>query len=253
MTQREVQSKAAKLYFTLLQKRYLRSDDELVLPYIESQDVRECIKVLADMSGVRIVKKEKYIHMLVKPNGGVYSTNLSDLRKNVNSYESKVDLYLMGVIWMVIFSEADSELATRVSWENEGISYHKLEELTTKVLHKWKEIDKEQDGRFSREWSLAVNEMYQKWNVLHLSKQKNGRIIYTKGSKFGLIDAAMRELEKEKMVFLRKLSNTTIVTPTDVFYERLQIRFGQLSSYQNRYEMIKNLIDDIKYSDEVGA
>ncbi|MBU8729732.1 hypothetical protein KM915_06645 [Cytobacillus oceanisediminis] len=244
---------ASKLYFALLKKGVLRNNDELVLPYMDHQEVRDFIKIQAQMSGVRIVKKDKYIHMLAKPGGGVFSTNLSDIRKNVKGYETKVDLYLMGTIWMVLFSEADSEMATSIAWENEGISYQKLEELTSKVLHKWKEIDKSKDGSFSREWSLAVTEMFNKWNVLHYSRQRSNQTIYSKGTKLGLIDAAMRELERDKMVFLRQLSNTTIVTPTDVFYERLQIRFGSLSQYQSRYEMIKNLIDDIKSSDEVGA
>jgi hypothetical protein len=253
MSQKEVQKDAAKLFFELLTEGFIKSEDDIVRPYLESQEVRDYIKVLADVSGVRVVKKDKFIHMMAKANGGVFSNNLSELRKHVKGYESKIDLYLMGLIWLVLFSEMDDEMAVKLDWENEGISYKTIEDGVTKVLNRWSEIDEEQDGAFSRDWSLAVKGMKGKWDVLQVMKSRKGQVSYGKRTKFGLIEAAMRELEKDRMVFLRHFATTAFITPTVAFYERLQIRFGELSPHvQGRYDMVKGLIDDIK-SDELGA
>ncbi|MZK50905.1 hypothetical protein GT715_10490 [Clostridium beijerinckii] len=221
----------------------------MVINYIDSDEVRAYVKTLADSAGVRILKKEKYLHMLVNPYRSVFATSLSDLKKNVKTYESKIDLYLIGIIWLILFSEADTNMSTKISWENEGLTYQKIEELTTKVLNYWKSIDEKESGKFSIKWSLATKDLHNKWKLLHYNSLKNGRVYYPKNTKFGVIDSAMRELEKNKMVFIRKLSQTSVVTPTVVFYERLQACFGNLGKYRDRYELIKSLVNEAKASD----
>lgn len=253
MTQNEIQTASADLFFALLDKGFLPCDSLLVIPYIESDEVRSYVKRLAYSSGVRIKKKEKYIHMLVNPNGSVFANSISDLKKNVKTYESKIDLYLIGVIWLILFSEADTSMSTKIRWENEGLTYQQIEELTTTVLNHWKSIDEQNNGKFSVEWSLAIKDLHNKWKLLHYNKMRYGRISYTKNTKFGVIDSAMKELEKDKLVFVRRLSQTSVVTPTVALYERLQARFGDLGRYHDRYEMLKSLIDDAKNSDEAGA
>lgn len=251
MTQSEIQKTAGDLFFTLLDKGYLPCDNFLVTSYIDSEEMRSYVKALTDSAGVRIIKREKYIHMLVNPQQSIFASSLTDLKKSVKSYESKIDLYLMGVIWLILFSEADTSMSTKIRWENEGITYQQLEELTTKVLNHWKSIDDKNDGMFSVEWSLAIKDLHNKWKLLHYSKEINEKVRYTKMTKLGIIDTAMKVLEKDKMVFIRRLSQTSIVTPTVVFYERLQARFGSLGRYQDRYELLKSLINEAKISDEV--
>lgn len=252
MTQNETQKAAGDLFFKLLDKGYIPCDDLLVISYIDSDEVRYYVKSLADSAGVRIIKKEKYLHMLVNPYGSIFASSITDLKKNIKTYESKIDLYLVGVICLVLFSEADTGMSTKISWENEGITYQQLEELTTKVLNYWKAIDDKNDGKFSVEWSLAIKDLYNKWKLLHYNKVTNGKIRYSKNTKFGVIDTAMKVLEKDKMVFTRRLSQTSIITPTVAFYERLQARFGNLGKYRDRYELLKSLINEAKNSDEVA-
>ncbi|RMC93032.1 hypothetical protein D9O40_18310 [Clostridium autoethanogenum] len=251
MTQNEIQKTAGDLFFTLLDKGYLPCDNLLVISYIDSDEIRSYVKTLANSAGVKIVKKEKYIHMLVNPYGSIFASSLTDLKKRVKNYESKIDLYLMGIICLILFSEADTDMSTKINWENEGITYQQLEELTTKILNYWKTIDDKNDGKFSVKWSLTIKNLYNKWKLLHYNKVTNGKIRYSKNTKFGIIDDAMKILEKDKMVFTRRLHQTSIVTPTVVFYERLQARFGNLGKYQDRYELLKSLINEAKNSDEV--
>lgn len=252
MIQSEIQKAAGDLFFQLLSKGYLSCDDLLVSSYIDSDEVRSYVKALADSSGVKIIKKEKYIHMLVNPYGSIFASSLTDIKKSVKTYDSRIDLYLIGVICLVLFSESDTSMSSKINWENEGISYQQLEELTTKVLNYWKSIDDKNDGKFSVEWSLAIKDLYNKWKLLHYNKVITGKIRYSKDTKFGVIDAAMRLLDKDKMVFIRRLSQTSIVTPTVVFYERLQARFGNLGKYQDRYKLLQSLISEAKNSDEVA-
>jgi hypothetical protein len=246
-------SAASDLYFALLHKKYLPNTDAVVYPYIESEEVRSNINRMAKSSGVIISKKEKFIHMLVHPTNSIYANSITELRKSVRGMDSKLDLYLMGVIWMVLYSEADTELSTRIQWENKGITYHQLEELTTNVLGKWKDINERTDGSFSEDWSLAVDQMEDKWDKMHLYKKTNGKISMPKTTRFGLIECAMRELVKDRLVFIRTFPNTSIVTPTEAFYERLKARFGQLGRYKERYDVMKMLIEEAKDSNELGA
>lgn len=252
MTQNEIQRIAGDLFFKLLNKGYLPCDDLLVISYIDSDEVRSYVKSLADSAGVRIFKKEKYLHMLVNPYGSIFATSITEMKKSIKTYDSKIDLYLVGVICLVLFSEADTSMSSKINWENEGITYQHIEELTTKVLNYWKEIDDKNDGKFSVEWSLAIKDLHNKWKLLHYNKEINGKIRYSKDTKFGVIDAAMKVLERDNMVFTRRLSQTSVVTPTVVFYERLQARFGNLGKYQDRYELLKSLINEAKNSDEVA-
>ena len=252
MTQNEIQKTAGNLFFKLLNKGYLPCDDLCVISYIDSDEVRSYVKALSDSAGVRIIRKEKYIHMLVNPYGSLFSSSISEMKKNIKTYESKIDLYLVGIICLVLFSEADTSMSTKINWENEGITYQQLEELTTKVLNYWKLIDDKNDGKFSVEWSLAIKDLYNKWKLMHYNRVTNGKIKYSKDTKFGVIETAMKVLDKDNMVFIRRLSQTSVVTPTVVFYERLQSRFGNLDKYQDRYELIKALINEAKNSDEVA-
>ncbi|WP_238900271.1 DUF6063 family protein [Clostridium sp. YIM B02500] len=252
MTQNEIEKISGDLFFKLLDKGYLPCDDFLVISYIDSDEVRHYVNSLANSAGVKITKKEKYLHMLSNPYGSVFASSITDLKKYIKTYESKIDLYLIGLICLILFSEADTSMSTKISWENEGITYQQLEELTTKILNYWKTIDDKNDGKFSIEWSLAIKDLHNKWKLLHYNKSINGKVRYSKDTKFGVIDAAMKILEKDKMVFTRRLSQTSIVTPTVVFYERLQARFGNLGKYQDRYELMKSLINQAKNTNEVA-
>lgn len=253
MNQAQIQEASFKLLATLWQKKYLLNDHVLVHPYIESQDVRNCVRRFTDSFGLKVVRQEKHIHMMVQPHVSFLTNPISELKRTIKTYNNKVDLYLMGVVWMVVCSEADNDITLKIKWENEGLSYGEIEELVTKTLTHWYNLNKDSEGNFSREWSLAVKDMYTKWRLLRYNKTENGRISYVKESKFGVIDSAIRELEKDRMVFIERTVQTSRMTPTPVFFERLKARFGNLDGYQDRYELLKILFEDAKESGEVGA
>ncbi|MEC0276169.1 DUF6063 family protein [Peribacillus frigoritolerans] len=253
MNESQIQTAVARLYFSLLDNKYLPINHELVIPYLDHQEVRACLKRFADVSGVKISMQSSYLHMLVQPNNCIYSSSISQMKSIIKTYESRVDLYIMGVIWMVLFSETDTEMSTKIRWENEGISYQKIVDLTTKTLNHWKEKNNETNGQFSDDWSLAIDQMFKKWRLLIDSKKTNEKIVYTKNTRFGVIDIAMKQLEKDKMVIIRRFNQTSIITPVPVFYERLNARFHNMDKIESRYNMIKALIDDIKVQDEAGA
>ncbi|MCT2347105.1 DUF6063 family protein [Niallia taxi] len=253
MNQSQVQDAAFKLVAALWQHGFLSKDDALVHPYMESEDVRDCVRRLADNFGIKVVRQEKHLHIMAQPRKSLVTNPISELRKGVKGWDTQIDLYLMGIIWLVIFSEADNEISVKIKWENEGLSYGEIEELVTNALKHWYELNKESNNEFSREWSLAVNNLYDKWKLLRYKKETQGRVVYIKESRFGLIDTAARLLEKDKMVFIERTAQTSRVTPTPVFFERLKARFGNMDNHQERYDMLKVLLEDAKESGEVGA
>jgi hypothetical protein len=254
MNQTQIQEAAFKFLAALWQQKYLSNDNPIVYPYIESQDVRNCVRKFGEAFGVRIVRKEKNIHLLVQPQDSFLTYPINELKRTVKTWENRIDLYLLGVVWMVLCAEADNDMDTsKIKWENEGLSYGEIEELVTKNLERWYERDKESEGNFSKEWSLAVKDMYEKWRLLRYNKTENGRVSYIKESRFGVIDSAVKELAKDKMVFVERLAQTARVTPTPVFFERLKARFGNMDKYQDRYELLQVLFSDTKESGEVGA
>lgn len=253
MNQSQIETATYELFTALLQNKYLTNDNPIVFPYIESQEVRSSMRRLANSFGVKVIRQDKYVHIMVQPHSSIFTSPLSELKRTVKTYGNRLDLYLKGVIWMVIFNEADNDVSTKIKWENEGLSYHQIEELVSNILQHWYDINQEQEGKFSEDWALAVNDMYDKWRLLRYSKEENGRIFYTKESKLGMIDGAARELEKDRMVFIERTTKTSRLTPTPVFFERLKARFGNLDKYQDRYEMMKLLIDEGKQATEEGA
>ncbi|MGD6803942.1 DUF6063 family protein [Rossellomorea aquimaris] len=253
MNQGQVQKAASDLLAGLWQQKYLANDHVLVHPFIESQDVRNCVRRFSESFGFRVVRQEKHIHMLAQPGKSFLTNPIQEIKKNVRGYDTQTDLYLMGVVWMIIFSEADNELSTTIKWENEGLSYGEIEELVDNTLNHWRRLNEESEGDFSKEWSLAITRMHAKWSVLRYSKEEKGRVTYVKDSRLGLIESAARELEKDKMVFIERTALMSKVTPKPVFNERLKARFGNLDKYQDRYELLKVLLEDVRESGEVGA
>lgn len=253
MNQPQVETAAAQLMAALLAKKYLPIEDKLVHSYIESQEVRTCVRRFADCFGVRVVRKEKNIHMLVQPKISIFTNPLDELKRSTKTYRSRTDLYLLGLVFMVIFAEADNDIPSKIKWENDGISYGEIEELVTEALNYWHQLNLKSDGTFSEEWSLAVNDMYNKWRLLPYNKSEKGRVTYVKDTKFGVIESAARELEKDKMIFIERTTLTSKLTPTPVFFERLKARFGNMDNYQDRYDILKALVEDAKETGEVGA
>lgn len=253
MNQAQVQEAAAKLFAVLWQEKYLSNGHPLVHPYVESIDVRNCLRRLTEQFGFRVVRGDKHMHLLTQPGKSFLTNPIKELRRTVGKYENQTDLYLMGVIWMIIFAEADNDLSGVVKWENEGFSYGEIEDLVTKTLNHWQKLDRDSDGDFSKEWSIAVTRMHAKWSVLQYSKTTKGRVSYSKDTRLGLIDSAARELEKDKMVFIEHTAQMNKITPLPVFYERLKARFGNMDKFQDRYDLLKVLLEDARESGEVGA
>jgi hypothetical protein len=254
MNQSQIQEASFKLVAALFERKYLPLDHPFVNPYIQEQDVRNCVRRFAEAFGLRVAREGKNIHLLVQPHDSILTNPIGELKKTVKTYQNRIDLYLLGVVWMVLCAEADNDMdSSKIKWENEGLSYGEIEELVTKNLEQWYERDKNSEGNFSKEWSLAVKDMYNKWSVLRYNKMENGRVLYIRDSRFGVIDSAVKELEKDKMVYIERLAQTTRVTPTPVFFERLKARFGNMDRYQDRYELLQVLFQDTKDSGEVGA
>ncbi|QOY38673.2 DUF6063 family protein [Anaerobacillus isosaccharinicus] len=253
MNHSQIQDVSSKLIASLWQQKYLPTEHPLVHPYIEEQEVRNCVRRLSENWGLKVAREGKHIHLLVQPGRSVLNTPMEELRRSIKGYDSETDLYLMGVIWLVIYNEADNELSTTIKWENEGLTYGEIEDLVNQVMEHWNKLNEESDNQFSKDWSLAVTRMYKKWKVLRYNKTTKGRVVYAKDSRIGLIDTAARELEKDKMVFIERTAQMSRVTPMPVFRERLKLRFGNLDKYQDRYELLKVLLEDVKESGEVSA
>lgn len=59
MNQAQVQENAARLFAELWQHKYLPNDHAYVHAYVESQDVRNCLRRMTEQFGFKIVRTEK--------------------------------------------------------------------------------------------------------------------------------------------------------------------------------------------------
>ncbi len=230
--------KGSEIFFYLLKNKIISFSDNLANEYSQDNDIKEVVKIMADEAGLKVFETRENIHLVSKAQGSVFSNSYTQMKEKYKKLERKKHFYLANIIICVFLSEIDKEKNIRIRWEEEGVSYFKLENLVTLQIESWKTRQQNEEG-FSEEWSIAIDEIYDIWiNDFSISKQGKSGEIELKGSnnRYGFIHEAMKPLSDERLV----ADNTQelIVIPKNELYERLEYLYHR----QDRYKEIMDLI-----------
>lgn len=245
MTSEQHIKKGSEIFFYLLKNKIIPFSDNLANEYSSDNDIKEVVKIMADEAGLKVFETRQNIHLVSKAQGSFFSNSYTQMKDKYRKLERKKHFYLANIIICIFLSEIDKEKNIRVRWEEEGVSYFKLENLVTRQIESWKARQQNEEG-FSQEWSIAIDEIYDIWiNDFSISKQGKLGEIELKGSnnRYGFIHEAMRPLSDERLV----ADNTQefIILPKEELYERLEYLYHR----QDRY---KEIMDLIKQTQEVN-
>lgn len=242
MIYEEQLKRGSEIFFYLMKHKIIPISDNCANDFINNSDIREIVKIIADEAGLKVFETRENVHLVSKAYGSVFANSYTHMKSKYRKLERKKHFYLANIIICIYLSEIDKEKNIRVRWEEEGVSYYKLEELVTKQLESWKKRQDEEEV-FSEEWGIAVKEIYDLWvNDFSMSKQsKTGEIELQKSNtRYGFIHEAMKPLVDQMLIF----DNTTElkIIPQNELYERINYLYHR----QDRYEEIMELIKKVK-------
>lgn len=226
-----------------MKNKIIPVSDSLAYDFINSPDIQEIVKTIAEQGGLRVFETRENIHLVSKADGSVFAGSYTQMKAKYKKLERKKHFYLANIIICIYLSEVDKEKNIRLRWEEAGISYFVLESLVTNQLESWKKRLDEEEG-FSEEWGIAIEEIYDIWvNDFSMSKQsKTGEIDVqkTRDNRFSFIHEALKPLADQKLIIDNAVELKII--PKNELYERLD----QLYHRQERYEEIMDLIANTK-------
>lgn len=246
MVYEENLKRGSEIFFYLLKNKIIPVSDNCANDFINNSEIREIVKTIAEEAGLKVFETRENVHLVSKAYGSVFASSYTHMKSKYKRLERKKHFYLANIIICVYLAEIDKEKNIRVRWEEEGLSYYKLESLVTTQLESWKKRQLEEEG-FSEEWGIAVEEIYDLWvNDFSMVKQsRTGEIDILKGNtRYGFIHEAMKPLADQKLVF----DNTTElkIIPQNELYERINYLYHR----QDRYEEIMGLIKQAREVEE---
>jgi hypothetical protein len=230
---------AAKIFFQLLNRKILLTNDPVLSPYFEEDGVRDALKILADESRTRIIQTADRIHLVARPEGSIFATSFTQLKRKYSEVENKKYFYLMNLIIFVFLAEVDIPVTSNLRWEHTGVSYFLIEKNLTQLLTEWQKQNEGTEGKFSEEYGLAVNDMFELWHSMAVDSDTelaDERITATKKNRIGLIHIAMRLLRDEGLVYI--VEDEKRVIPKMELYERLEEGYHQQARYEEMRELV---------------
>jgi hypothetical protein len=235
--QAEYLTQASGIFFELLRRRMVPNHDRTLIPFFERDEVREAIKLIADEAGVLIVQGPQQVHLVSRPEGSVFATSFTQMKKRYPDIETKRYFHLLNVILLVFLAEVDVEATKRLRWESNGVSYYQLENQVNAVLEQWKKKQDETVGAFSLSWGLAVDEMAELWRTMPVDDDnERERLSGNRRTHLGLIHMALRLLKDENLLYIAEDEKRAI--PRSELYERLEAVYH----HQERYRELKRLV-----------
>lgn len=242
MINNEQLQEGAQVFFYLLKNKILPLTDAKAHMYMEDPDVREVVRAMAQEAGLMVFDTRENLHIVSQAYDSIFATSYTHMKSKYR-LDRKKHFYLANIIICIYLAEIDKETHIRVRWEEEGVSYYKLEELVTKVLESWK-VRLDEENNFAKEWGIAIEEIYEIWNddFSMYKESKTGRIDVqrNKNTRLGFIYEAMRPLADQKLIInnVRELR----IIPKIELYERLDFLYHD----QNRYMEIIKLISETR-------
>lgn len=236
--------KASALFFILLKEKIVDIKQPLAEEYLSSSEIREIVNTMAGEGNLRVFDTRENLHMVSTANGSIFANSYTQMKEKYKGLKSKKYFYLANLIICVFLSEVDKDNNIRVRWEEEGISYAKLESLVNSTINSWSARQEEEEG-FTLEWGIALKEIDEVWNK-DFSPMKNSKtkgtidVVNTTDNRFNFIYKALKPLTDQKLIY----NNTKElkIIPKNELYERLD----KVYHNQDRYIEFIALIDSAK-------
>lgn len=236
--------KASALFFLLLKENIISIKNPLAEEYLNDSQIREVVNTMAGEADLRIFDTRENLHLVSSGNGSIFANSYTQMKDKYKGLKNKKYFYLANLIICVFLSEVDKESNIRVRWEEEGISYAKLEELVNGIISSWAAREEEESG-FSEDWGIALKEMDDVWNKdfspMKTSKTKGSiDVVNTTDNRFSFIYRALKPLQDQKLIY----NNTKElrIIPRPELYERLD----KVYHNQERYKEFMALINAVK-------
>ncbi|AUM63303.1 hypothetical protein C0R09_01345 [Brevibacillus laterosporus] len=233
---------ASKIYFKLVQKNILTSNDPVFRAYREQDTVREMVKMIADGAETQLIDTGHNLHLVANSEDCVFATNFSQLKERNNSIENKRFFQLYTIILCVFLAEIDIDDSARLLYQNSGVFVYKIEDLVHSLFTKWKNklLD---DPEFGEKNGIAIKPVIHLWENLEVEQENQkgeGKQRGGKTSRVKNILTAMKILEQEQLVHVTEETGAPIVYPKRELFERME------GLYHNnaRYQEIKRILTE---------
>lgn len=235
--------KGSQIYFELLKKKVIEATHPYFQDYMDSPDVQDVIRELADNSGTSILLTHTRIHLIANKDSEIFATNLTHLKSKYSAVENKRSWNLLTMIMMTYLVNIE-ETSVYSRTDHDGITYHYLESLVTQTLTNWMNAHKEDDS-YPRKYAISMSEIIEFWFNLEVNdenRKKNEPIRGNHKSRIGYIHIALSVLKEEGLVFIADKDSVPRAIPTMLLFERLD------GMYQDdaRFNEIKEIIETQK-------
>lgn len=240
--------KGSNIFFSLMKEKILPFSDTGAREYLDNPEIREVVKTMAGEAGMTVFHTRENIHLVTDAYGSIFASSYTQMKQKYNKLPRKNYFYLANVIICVFLAEVDKEKEVRVRWEEEGVSYARMEKLVTDTLQSWVNRQQEEES-FSEEWGIALEEIWEIWDTKFTVYKRSNvddtiNVTQTKNNRYSFIETSMRPLVDQKLIINNK--NELTIIPKNELYERL----GRLYHNQERYQQFIGLIEETKKSVE---
>jgi hypothetical protein len=233
--------KASALFFMLLKENIISIKEPLAEEYLNDNEMRQIVKTMAAEADLIIIETMENLHLVSSANGSIFANSYTQMKEKYKGLKNKKYFYLANLIICVFLSEVDKESNIRIRWEEEGISYAKLEDLVNGVINSWMSRDKKEEG-FSEEFGIALKEIYEVWTK-DFSPMKNSKtkgtidVVNTSDNRFSFIYKSLKPLADQKLIY----NNTKElkIIPKMELYERLDKVYHNQDRYREFMELIE--------------
>ena len=228
---------ASELFFHLLNNRILPLTDTLGSEYVENNDIREIVNIMAEEAGLFVFSTMENLHLVSEKENSIFATNYTQMKEKYNKLLRKKHFHLANIIISVYLAEIDRESNFSFRIEDAAISYYKLEELVTETLDSWKKSNEEEN--FSEDFAIAIDDIHHLWTVemSHSKVNKDGTLSLSSNNRIGFINEALRPLEQENLII--NLHSEFKIIPKKELYERLDYLYHGGDRYREMMELIK--------------
>lgn len=236
--------KASALFFLLLKENIVSLKNPLAEEYLNSSEIREVVNTMAGEADLRIFDTRENLHLVSSGNGSIFANSYTQMKEKYKGLKNKKYFYLANLIICIFLSEVDKENNIRIRWEEEGVSYAKLEDLINSTIASWLSRE-DQEASFSEDWGIALKQIDEVWNKdfspMKSSKVKgNIDVVNTTDNRFSFIYRALKPLADQKLIY----NNTKElkIIPRVELYERLD----KVYHNQERYKEFMSLLETAK-------
>ncbi|MGM0379400.1 MAG: DUF6063 family protein [Bacillota bacterium] len=229
----------SKVFFKLLDEKILSNDHNLAYEYQKDEEVRRVVRTMAKSGGLEVLNGNKNLHLIAGSINSNFATSYTHMKSKYSGLKLKKYFHLANVIISIFIYLIDNEKMVKYEALEEGITYHKLENIITKTLERWNKNMIDNDD-FEKKWKIDLKRIYPLWINWPIDrKNDNGETsLLKKENRLGFINEALKPLKEQGLIIDQK--SELRILPKEELYERIKYLFHR----SNRYKKIKKLIEE---------